>query len=238
MRFLGVTFSHDFKWNVHVENVVKKACKRLFVLRNLRRSKCSSKLLFQSYTAFIRSVLIYSYPAICNAPDYLTQKLFRIERRAFRIMSLDPKLYPSLLEATSKLCYSLFHAKVLVSASEWRHEAAGRVPHDDVLTDLVNGARAQTHSRLRQSWCLISPSLRSAIAQLIHSVSVLHNTASQTLSGKNGLCVEFAARAQNVQQDEANTTLCDNQTRSLCCTRLQLIVSHSLRAVLKQCFLF
>ena len=43
----------------------------------------------------------------------------------------------------------MFVAKeeVLVSASEFRHETAGRVTNDDVLTDLVNGSHAPKHTR-------------------------------------------------------------------------------------------
>ena len=32
-NILGVTISHDLSWNKHVENIVKKAGKRLYMLR-------------------------------------------------------------------------------------------------------------------------------------------------------------------------------------------------------------
>ena len=112
--FLGVTFSNNFKWNTHFEKIIKKSSRRLFILRNLRRSHCPPHLMFQCYVAFIRSVLTYGYSSFCNAPDYLFQKLFRFERRAFRIMNLSSSDYPSLKDIMDQLGNRLF-AKVSAS---------------------------------------------------------------------------------------------------------------------------
>ena len=45
---------------MHFDNLVKKARKCLFVIRNLRRANCPPHLRFRSYTSFIRSLLIYT----------------------------------------------------------------------------------------------------------------------------------------------------------------------------------
>ena len=108
IHLLGITISYDLKWNMHFDNLVKKASKRLFVIRNLRRANCPPHLLFRSYTSFIRSLLIYAYPSFCNAPEYVHKKLFYFEKRAFRIMGLDPKLYPSLKKSMDTICNKLF----------------------------------------------------------------------------------------------------------------------------------
>ena len=86
MTFLGVIFSDDLKWNLHVDHTVRKASKRLFILRNLRKAGCSPTLMTRCYTSFIRSLLAYSFPAFCNLPDFLFKKLVRIERRSLRIV--------------------------------------------------------------------------------------------------------------------------------------------------------
>ena len=78
---LGVTVSSSMKWDKHVENVLKKAQKRLFVLRNLRKAGCSSDLIFRTYCALLRSVILYAYPCFCNIPKRLEEKLTRFERR-------------------------------------------------------------------------------------------------------------------------------------------------------------
>ena len=68
---LGVTFSSDLKWNKHFDVVVRKASRRFYLLYNLVRAKCPTNLLVCSYIAYIRSLLLYSFPTFCNAPEYL-----------------------------------------------------------------------------------------------------------------------------------------------------------------------
>ena len=81
LSFLGVTLSNDMKWNAHINKIVKKASKRMFILYNLKRSGCSDQLMFLSYCIYIRSVLLYAFPAWCNVPSSLTWKLRVVERR-------------------------------------------------------------------------------------------------------------------------------------------------------------
>ena len=108
IRFLGVVISSDFKWNLHFEALIKKSSKRLFVLRNLRRSGCPVDLLFKAYAGFIRPIITYSFSSFCNAPSYLMKRLLSVEKRAFRIMGLDPASYPSVLDVANKCSSNLF----------------------------------------------------------------------------------------------------------------------------------
>ena len=63
ISFLGVTFSDNMKWDAHIDKVVNKATKRLFLLRNLRRSNCpvksKSKSLFFAENMFIVLYVLY-----------------------------------------------------------------------------------------------------------------------------------------------------------------------------------
>ena len=56
----GVTFRHDLKWNDYIDNITAKAAKRLYLLRDLRKTgvSCNDRVLF--YCSAIRSVLEYS----------------------------------------------------------------------------------------------------------------------------------------------------------------------------------
>ena len=58
---------------------------------------------------------------------------------------------------------------VMISASEFRHEAESRVFNDDVLTDLVNGARTQKHTRSDSSNVVVSNGIAS------HSLKMYSN---------------------------------------------------------------
>ena len=106
MHLLGIHVSSDMKWDTHFENVLKKARKRIFVLCNLRRSGCPSILIFRTYCALLRSVLLYAYPAFCNAPRRLIDKFKRFERRCFKI--IGSKALPPLEEVGKTSARALF----------------------------------------------------------------------------------------------------------------------------------
>ena len=110
VKILGVTFSDDFKWNVHFENVVRKASKRIFVIRNLKRSGCDDSILYNVYVALIRSVLLYCYPSFCNAPAYLHKMLLRVEKRIFKIIfgSHQDVFKGDILTAAENMCSAFF----------------------------------------------------------------------------------------------------------------------------------
>ena len=86
----GVKFSSNLKWNSHFDQIVKKASKRIYLLYNLVRSGCPTDVLLQAYTCYIRSVLLYNFPVLSNAPSYLKNKLLRTEKRIVRIIGITP----------------------------------------------------------------------------------------------------------------------------------------------------
>lgn len=86
LSFLGVTFSADLKWNLHFDSVSKKAMRRIFIIRNLRKCRCPPSLMRRTYNALIRSILLYAYPCLCNSPSYLQNRLLRVEKRVSRII--------------------------------------------------------------------------------------------------------------------------------------------------------
>ena len=59
-RILGLTVQDNMKWNDHINNIVKKASKRLYMLRLLKRSNACIDTLITVYTTIIRPVLDYA----------------------------------------------------------------------------------------------------------------------------------------------------------------------------------
>lgn len=110
--YLGVTLSCDMKWNKHVENAVRKASRRIFIIRNLRRAGCDQQLIWNCYLSFIRSVLLYAYPSFCNVPEYLMKDFFMVERRVRRIIGPVDAEFESLQSAANKTCMKLFRSIV------------------------------------------------------------------------------------------------------------------------------
>ena len=100
------SFSNDFSWNSHVQKVVNKCYKRFYILRNLRRTGCPPALVHKCYVAFIRSILLYSFPCFCNIPQYLFNKLLRVEQRAAKFF---PEFqYCKLQDTVDHICSKLF----------------------------------------------------------------------------------------------------------------------------------
>ena len=109
LSLLGVHFSDNCKWNVHVENIVRKASKRIFVIRDLKRAGCSKSILFSAYKAFIRSVLLYCFPVFCNVPVYLFSCIERVERRVFRLIGADTANFDFIRDSAESVCKRLFY---------------------------------------------------------------------------------------------------------------------------------
>ena len=88
VKLLGVTMSSDLTWNAHIEEVIKKANKRLYFLVQLKRAKVPLKELVLFYTTCVQSVIDYAIPAFYHAlPKYLKKELVRLEKRAIAIMN-------------------------------------------------------------------------------------------------------------------------------------------------------
>jgi hypothetical protein len=89
-KLLGVTLQSNFSWNTHVANVCRTAHQRLYGLRQLRSLVDKSAALWEIYRAFVRSVLVYAYPAICNMSAGLFARLKYVEKRASQIIGGTP----------------------------------------------------------------------------------------------------------------------------------------------------
>ena len=83
---LGVYISDDLSWNVHIEHIVKKANKRLYALRALKKSGLTITQLVQVYCSIVRSVLEYACPVWAALPKYLDDVIESVQKRALRIV--------------------------------------------------------------------------------------------------------------------------------------------------------
>ena len=90
-KILGVTISSDLTWNRHVDNIVSKACKRLYMLYQLKRAGIAQTDLVRIYISVIRPILEYACPVwSTNIPLYLSDKIEMVQKRAMRA------IYPGL----------------------------------------------------------------------------------------------------------------------------------------------
>ncbi|KAK2160341.1 hypothetical protein NP493_1654g01058 [Ridgeia piscesae] len=84
-KLLGVTISQDLTWNKHVDNIVKKAGKRLYMLYQLKRAGITQKDLVSVYISVVRPVLEYACPVWhTNLPQYLSDNIEVIQKKALK----------------------------------------------------------------------------------------------------------------------------------------------------------
>lgn len=84
---LGLHVSCDLKWNVHVDEVIKKARKHLYCLVQPKRSGLEPREPTQFFCTCIRPILEYSCPVYHNSlPAFLSHDLEAIQKRAMRII--------------------------------------------------------------------------------------------------------------------------------------------------------
>ena len=81
-KLLGVIISDDLKWTHHIEYISKKASKRLYSLKILRRVGVASDSILKVYLTTIRPILKYAVQVWQDIPEFLSRKLESIQKRA------------------------------------------------------------------------------------------------------------------------------------------------------------
>lgn len=97
-KLLGVILTDDLKWKEHVDYIYKRACKRLYALRILRRAGVGTDNMLKVYLAIIRPILEYAVPVWQAIPEYLSNKIESVQRRAFKIIKPGDENYDELLK--------------------------------------------------------------------------------------------------------------------------------------------
>ena len=85
LKLLDITFSNDLTWKRHVDNIVKKAGKRIYMLYQLKRAGVNQADLVRIYISVVRPVVEYACPVWhTNLPIYLSDNIEMIQKRAVR----------------------------------------------------------------------------------------------------------------------------------------------------------
>ena len=116
-KVLGLTLQSDLRWNAHVDSIVPKAAKRLYIPRILRCSDVSTTNLVTVYVPLIRPLLengciVWHF----SLPLCLSDRLESIQKRALTIIlthysyasALQTLNLPSLLLGRESLCSKSF----------------------------------------------------------------------------------------------------------------------------------
>ena len=111
-KLLGIIISNDLKWNEHIDYISKKASKRLYSLRILKKVGVSREGILKVYLTTIRPFLEYGVQVWQDIPEFLSNKLESIQKRALRIIypchsyldALNITNLSSLKERRTQLC--------------------------------------------------------------------------------------------------------------------------------------
>ena len=101
-KLLGVWVQNDLEWNTHVDEITKKANKRLFFLRECRKSFLPLEVGLTTYTTKIRPLLEYASPVWSGIPNYLEEELEYVQQRSLKILCLKKDALPTLKERREK----------------------------------------------------------------------------------------------------------------------------------------
>ena len=86
-KLLGIIISTDLKWNEHIDYISKKASKRLYSLRILKKVDVGREGILKVYvTTIIPIYLEYGVQVWKDIPEFLSNKLESIQKRALYII--------------------------------------------------------------------------------------------------------------------------------------------------------
>ena len=91
-KLLGVYISEDLTWGVHCDYIIKKANRRLYALRTLKKCGVPTSDLITVYCSLIRSAIEYASAVFANLPKYPSDALEGVQKRTLRIIL--PNLHP------------------------------------------------------------------------------------------------------------------------------------------------
>jgi hypothetical protein len=169
-KLLGVYMSHDLTWNKHVGYITKKGFKRLYILRQLKIAGISDKDLVLTYISLIQSVLEYAAPVWANSPQYLSDDIESVQRRALKIIFPDLD-YFQVLESSKLLQLSNRRDRICESFMVQQRKSSS------VLSKIIN---TNYEPKITPSYSLRSQSRRLNNVQTI----VRTNRFSQFVTNK------------------------------------------------------
>ena len=146
-KVLGLYLENSLKWNTQVDNMLKKANKRLFMLRTLKRFGFSSDELRVVYGGYVRPILEYADVVWHSSITFKQSRdIESIQRRACRIILGNS--YESYVDALGTCQFdSLFERR-----ENHCHRFAEGLPNNERTKSLLPPSRFECHGRsLRNS---------------------------------------------------------------------------------------
>ena len=98
-KILGVIMHNDLKWNSHVDYITKKACKKLYSLRVLRRARVSQSNMLRVYLGSVRPEYgVCSTGLAGHSCLRLSEAIERVQKRALNLIYPEAESYAHVLQ--------------------------------------------------------------------------------------------------------------------------------------------
>ena len=120
LKILGVTYESNLSWDSHIDDVCKKANRRLYILRKMKY-KVSKEDLIKIYNAIILGTLEYASPLFVGMKLKLKQKIERVRKRCHRIICRHECKCDLLPEIQQRRKHSLKIFKEMTESSHILH---------------------------------------------------------------------------------------------------------------------
>jgi hypothetical protein len=88
-KLLGMGLQNNLKWNNHVETVIQKANRQVYILRECRKANLPVEVGITLYKSDIRSILEYASPFWGGLPTYLVNEIERTQTRCLRVLGYN-----------------------------------------------------------------------------------------------------------------------------------------------------
>ena len=102
-KLLGMGLQNNLKWNNHVETVIQKANRQVYILRECRKANLPVEVGITLYKSNIRSILEYASPVWGGLPTYLVNEIERTQTRCLRVLGYNNDCLQSLSDRREEL---------------------------------------------------------------------------------------------------------------------------------------
>ena len=98
-KLLGVTLSSNLSWQAHVDNIVKKSSKALYMIHVMKKYRPTEAQLVSIYTTYIRPLVEYCAPVFhAGLTSYQASQIEKVQKRALKLIGGFDKSYQQLLQ--------------------------------------------------------------------------------------------------------------------------------------------
>ena len=95
-KLLGVIINEHLKWNCHVDYITSKASKKLYAVRLLRRDGVEEQDMLKVSRSSVGPILKYALQLWQDIPDYLSDRIESVQKRALNIIYRNSSYSPAL----------------------------------------------------------------------------------------------------------------------------------------------